>query len=152
ADPGPASADGIAAGAAGHRRVAVVPHAVSPAIVLRDRVEHLTDDARVAHPAAEARLADDPDVRRVGRVETTRDGAVEGRPVVEAAVPISDDDRRNSVLYDHLDGLAVDGAPAEELRLIDVRDVEHHQPAVRVQVVEAVAFEAIEIGLFDVAL
>jgi len=72
---------------------------------------------------------------------------MEGLAVRHDAVPIGDDDDRNAIGHEHLHRAAVDGGAPEELRLIDVGDVEDHQPAVPVQVVEAIAVQAIEVGL-----
>ena len=58
------------------------------------------------------------------------------------AVPVGDDHGGHAVAHDHLDRISEDRRAPEELRVVDVRDVEDHQAAVAVQVVEAIALDA----------
>jgi hypothetical protein len=66
---------------------------------------------------------------------------------VEHSVPIGDDDNGDSVVDEHLHRRAEDCRTTEKLRLVNVGDVEHHEAAILVQVIEAVAVEAIKVRL-----
>ena len=127
--------------------VAAVPDAVVPAVVLADDEEVLADDAHVARPALHLDLAVDLHVRWVARVDGADDGAVERGAVGRVAVPVADDHRRDAVLDEHLDRRAVHGRAPQKLRVVGVRDVEHHEPAVAVEEVEPVAVDAIDVRL-----
>ncbi len=135
----------------GHRAVHRDPGVAAEvrAVVVGHGVQHVTDDARVAHPSAQTSVTEDLHVGRVGRVDAAHNRAVERLVVVVRAVPIGDDDAGDAIANDHLHGRAVDRGAPEQLRRVDVADVEHHQTAVRVQVVKAVALEPVQVGLFD---
>ena len=51
---------------------------------------------------------------------------------------------------EHLDRIAVDRQPGDALRLLGVVDVVDHEPAVRVEIEEAVLVDLVDVGLFHV--
>jgi len=113
------------------------------------KIQHVTDDAGVSHPPAEPSVTQDLHVRGVGRVDAAHDRAVEGLTCVVGAVPIGDHHAGDPSVHDHLHGRPVDRRTTEQLRRIHVGHVEDHQSAVRIEVVQAIAVEAIQVRLFD---